>query len=64
MGNALWLAIGFFLIFEGLGPMLIPEKWRNTLKEMGTASNKSLRTIGGSLATSGLVIVFMMWPAG
>lgn len=62
MGNEIWLAVGFFLIFEGLGPMLIPEQWRNTLKEIGMASNKSLRRIGGCLAISGLVIVYMMWP--
>ncbi len=28
MGKELWLAIGLVLVFEGLGPMLLPNKWR------------------------------------
>lgn len=62
MGNELWLAVGLLLILEGLGPMLIPEKWRNTLKEITLISSKTLRRVGGCFVITGIVISYAMWP--
>ncbi len=61
MGKEIWLAIGFFLLFEGLGPMLVPKKWQNMLKDVSTMHSESLRRFGGCLVISGLVIIYMIY---
>lgn len=62
MGNELWLAIGLMLILEGLGPMIIPEKWRKTLQEISLTSTSTLQRVGGCLVITGIVITYVMWP--
>ena len=61
MGQEIWLAIGFFLLFEGLGPMLMPKKWQNMLKEISIMHSESLRRFGGCLVITGLVIIYMIY---
>lgn len=63
MGKELWLAIGLVLVFEGLGPMLLPNKWREMVREMSQLSDANLRRIGGCLVVAGAVIAYMMWPS-
>ncbi|MDD1781523.1 DUF2065 domain-containing protein [Enterovibrio sp. ZSDZ35] len=60
MGNELWLAIGLVLVVEGLGPMLVPQKWRAMVSEMSLLSDATLRRIGGCLVVAGAVIAYMM----
>ena len=63
MGKELILALGLVLLVEGLGPMLIPRKWRNMVSEMSQLSDATLRRIGGCLVVAGAVIAYMMWPS-
>ncbi|WP_407331996.1 DUF2065 domain-containing protein [Enterovibrio sp. 27052020O] len=63
MGKELLLAAGLVLVVEGLGPMLIPNRWRNMVKEMSQLPDSSLRRIGGCLVVAGVVIAYMMWPS-
>ncbi|MEZ8141510.1 DUF2065 domain-containing protein [Enterovibrio norvegicus FF-33] len=63
MGKELLLAIGLVLVVEGLGPMLVPNKWRNMVKEMSQLQDTTLRRIGGCLVVAGIVIAYMMWPS-
>lgn len=63
MGKSIWLAIGLVLVVEGLGPMLVPQKWREMVKEMSLLPDSTLRRVGGCLVVAGAVIAYMMWPA-
>ena len=60
MTNSIWLAVGFLLITEGIGPLITPIGWRNMMAEMSKQPNNQLRRIGGCLVVSGLVIVTMI----
>ncbi len=61
MGDAIWIAIGLFLIFEGIGPSLFPKRWRETVSQLSAQDDKTLQRIGGSLVVAGVVIVYMMF---
>ncbi|OEE63589.1 DUF2065 domain-containing protein [Enterovibrio norvegicus] len=63
MGKELILALGLVLVVEGLGPMLIPSKWRDMVSEMSQLPDATLRRIGGCLVVAGVVIAYMMWPS-
>ncbi|MDN2480097.1 DUF2065 domain-containing protein [Vibrio agarivorans] len=52
------LAMGIFLILEGLGPLLVPNGWRKMLLEIISQPENQLRRIGGCLVVSGLVMVY------
>ncbi len=58
MSESLWLAIGLVLLFEGLGPMLMPKQWKRAVSQLITQSNNDLRRIGGCLFVTGLVFVW------
>ncbi|MFD2176533.1 DUF2065 domain-containing protein [Veronia pacifica] len=59
----LWMAIGIALMFEGLGPLLFPEKWRKMMMEMSQLPTPLLRRIGGCLVAAGITIAYMMWTS-
>lgn len=63
MGKEIWLAMGLVLVVEGLGPMLVPRKWREMVSEMSLLPDATLRRIGGCLVVAGAVIAYMMWPS-
>jgi uncharacterized protein len=58
MGHSVWLAIGFVLIVEGVGPLLAPKGWRNMMLQLGQQQNHQLRRFGGCLVISGIVICY------
>ncbi|GAL15809.1 putative inner membrane protein YjeT [Vibrio astriarenae] len=58
MSETIWLALGIFLILEGLGPLLAPNGWRKMLLEIISQPEAQLRRIGGCLVVSGLVMVY------
>ncbi len=58
MSNSIWLAIGLVLIVEGLGPLVVPNGWRNMVAELSRQSDSQLRRIGGCLVVAGAVIAY------
>jgi|GEM_PF-892743 len=60
MWHDIILAIGLFLILEGLFPTLAPKRYQEFLKRMCTQSASSVRTMGVVLLIVGAVIVFMI----
>jgi uncharacterized protein YjeT (DUF2065 family) len=60
MSEAIWIALGLVLIVEGLGPLLVPTRWRAMIVEMVRQPDSQLRRIGGCLVVAGAVIVFML----
>jgi hypothetical protein len=61
MSHSIWIAIGLFLIFEGIGPSLFPKRWRESITQLSAQDDKTLQRIGGSLVVAGVVIVYMMF---
>ncbi|WP_133408315.1 DUF2065 domain-containing protein [Parashewanella tropica] len=53
------LALGVVLVFEGLGPLLIPNKWKQVLASISEQTPQSLQRLGGALVTVGIVLIFI-----
>ena len=60
MSESIWIAIAIVLVIEGIGPMLVPDKWRQTIVEIAQLPSNQLRTFGGVLVTIGLVTLFYL----
>lgn len=60
MGTEFWLAIGLFLMFEGIGPLFFPQGWRNMLTELAQQPDNILRRIGGALFVAGFVMSLLL----
>ncbi|MFT4924323.1 MAG: hypothetical protein ACI8WB_000401 [Phenylobacterium sp.] len=57
MWNSLWLAVGLLFIFEGIGPLLFPNRWAAFVQEMVAQGPVTLRRVGGVLVVIGAVVV-------
>lgn len=55
-----FIAMGFVLIFEGLGPAFAPKAWKSMVTKMSQLPDSQLKRIGGTLVVAGCVIVFML----
>jgi len=60
MSSEFWLAVGFFLIFEGIGPFFFPKRWRLFLLALSQQPDTMLRRIGGALFVAGSVISMLL----
>ncbi|AWL13280.1 uncharacterized protein HMF8227_02831 [Saliniradius amylolyticus] len=60
MLDAFWLGIGFFLIIEGLGPMLFPNKWQGYVRKLAEQPANQLQAMGGIMVVLGVVILWFM----
>lgn len=60
MNISLWIGLSFFLILEGLGPMLFPNAWRKIIHFIIKLPDRLLRRYGGALVVAGIVIYFMI----
>lgn len=59
MSHPIWLAIGFVLIIEGLGPLLAPTGWRTMIAQLSRQNDHQLRRMGGCLVVAGVVISYV-----
>ncbi len=59
MSHSIWLAMGFVLILEGLGPLIAPGGWRNMIQQLSQQQDNQLRRLGGCLVVAGLVISYV-----
>lgn len=59
MSQSIWLAFGFVLIVEGLGPLLVPKGWRNMMAQLSQQNEHQLRRMGGCLVVAGGVISYV-----
>ena len=60
MMTSILTGIGLLLLFEGLGPLLMPKGWQQMLRLLGDQPPEQLRRIGGSLVVAGSVILWMV----
>ncbi|HEH9418214.1 TPA: DUF2065 domain-containing protein [Aeromonas sobria] len=60
MLTSMLAGLGLLLLFEGLGPLLVPKAWQQMLRMLSELPPEQLRRIGGSLVVAGLVILWML----
>ncbi len=60
MLTSILMGLGLLLLFEGLGPLLIPKAWQQMLRLLSEQPPEQLRRIGGSLVVAGAVILWML----
>ncbi|WDL81779.1 DUF2065 family protein [Aeromonas bestiarum] len=60
MLTSILMGLGLLLLFEGLGPLLMPKAWQQMLRLLIDQPPEQLRRIGGSLVVAGAVILWML----
>ncbi|HHQ4773776.1 DUF2065 domain-containing protein [Aeromonas sp. 600584] len=60
MMTSILTGLGLLLLFEGLGPFLMPRVWQQMLRLLSEQPAEQLRRIGGSLVVAGSVILWMV----
>ena len=60
MSDALWLAFGLVLLFEGLMPLLVPQAWRRMFTEVLRLRDGQLRFFGLMSVGAGLLVVWIV----
>ena len=61
MTQTIILAIGFMLIFEGIGPFLFPNRWSAYMRALVNEKLTTLRQIGAILCVFGAILVIGFW---
>ena len=59
MADELIIAIGIFLIVEGLTPALFPKLWKEFMSEIMTLPDNSLRKVGVGCMLGGLLFIYL-----
>ncbi|ATY82427.1 MULTISPECIES: DUF2065 domain-containing protein [Aeromonas] len=60
MLTSMLMGLGLLLLFEGLGPLLMPRAWQQMLRLLSDQPPEQLRRIGGSLVVAGCMILWML----
>lgn len=58
MLTSILMGLGLLLLFEGLGPLLMPRAWQQMLRLLSEQPTEQLRRIGGCLVVAGAVILW------
>jgi len=60
MSDALWMALGLFLVLEGLMPALNPGGWRQMFEQVLKLNDQQLRTVGLVSMCLGLIVLWLV----
>lgn len=60
MLTSILMGLGLLLLFEGLGPLLMPRAWQQMLRLLSDQPAEQLRRIGGCLVVAGAVILWAL----
>jgi uncharacterized protein len=60
MSEALWLALGLVLVFEGLTYALVPRQMQNMMKLLQEQSPEQLRVMGAAVLAVGVFVVWLV----
>ncbi|MCM2678470.1 DUF2065 domain-containing protein [Echinimonas agarilytica] len=58
--SLLLMAIGIFLLLEGLMPALAPNAWKRALLALSELPNNRVRRFGGAMVIAGVVILWRL----
>lgn len=56
--EVLLLSLGWVLVFEGISPLIAPERWLAMLAELTKADPRAIRAAASVLVALGLVIIW------
>ena len=56
--EVLLLSLGWVLVFEGISPLIAPERWLAMLAELTKADTRVIRAAASVLVALGLVIIW------
>jgi uncharacterized protein YjeT (DUF2065 family) len=60
MSSAIWTAFALVLLFEGLPLLLVPDRWRNIMRQVSSLADGQLRFFGLLMVLSALgLLVFV-----
>jgi uncharacterized protein YjeT (DUF2065 family) len=62
MMEALALALGLMLVFEGLLPLVAPGAWRDLFARLAAQTDGQLRFVGLMFVLAGSVVVLFAYP--
>jgi uncharacterized protein YjeT (DUF2065 family) len=54
------LGLALMLVFEGILPFIMPERYKQFLRKMAEQSDRNLRTVGLVLMVIGVAILFIL----
>ncbi len=60
MSDAIWLALAFLLVIEGLMPAINPGGWRRMFEQILRLPDHQIRTIGLVSMFVGLVLMWLL----
>lgn len=60
MWEELGIAIALILVIEGMMPFLNPTGWRKSLRTISEMDDKTLRMIGLSSMTFGVILLYLI----
>ena len=54
------IALSLMLVFEGMLPFLMPEKWREMMLRVAQLNDQSLRMMGFASMATGVVLLLVV----
>ncbi len=60
MTDSIWVAFALLLIFEGVGPLLFPNRWQRLMQKLSQSPVGELRQTGALLVIAGLATLFFL----
>jgi len=60
MSDALWMALGLVLVFEGLLPLVSPRGWRHVFSQILQLQDGQIRFFGLMSVAFGLLVVWFI----
>jgi uncharacterized protein len=60
MSDAIWLALGLVLVFEGLTYALVPRQMQNMMRMLQEQSPEQLRIMGAAVMALGVFVVWLV----
>ena len=60
MPNWFLAALAMVMIIEGIGPLFVPNRWRQYLRQVAKSEPGQLRQIGGTLVVIGSVCLYFI----
>ncbi|MFM2060247.1 MAG: hypothetical protein RLY71_4632 [Pseudomonadota bacterium] len=58
--DTIWTALALVMVFEGLMPLLAPQRWRQVFEQVLRLSDGQLRFVGLASVLAGLLLLLIL----